>query len=814
MKKILLLIVLYSQMLLAQNYNYLGTFSSNGKPDYLEVPGDNVSYETLEMISNSLPESYPVPDYNPQYITAGYDTNIELINAAEVYVTFVSEGAGYRNVLGFYTYDLDNPPTSAPSEEDITIIFPNASALGSGGGLLTGDKVKIGSFPANTGIGWVLLANAWSSTYQTVGFGLWTLFSDPDFNPESDASLQHHNVLLSDPDNERVIMGFEDIRRDYGSCDNDFNDAVFYITASPYSALRINNVADISTSNDVTSSYDGGLESNGKLSQLIAKRNLERSKQRTHKNLKTHQEKFNKSKLLNKGETTIINYLPTTGMYGTETSKVSSPEDLVGITNAKEVFAVDYYSGEKRVSAVLATKTEGNVYDHSKAICDRLNNSSIEDVRTVITRGHKIVSSKIKRANGLIEYTLGFSVKEAQEANELHSYWNIEQYPTGDYYNFQVWGSTYSQVFSVANHILDTFISEKDLISDPENTIVPSVFVSTGKYLNGKLYLDLINKSEASEVVFDGNIQSTETSEISNMNTVLDLTGNWNESLVVETGVLFDIGFSISVSGSNGIDALYLADGPWGLDYLDAYASVSNFNVTNEEVNEEDMVYEVNRNISVEGEVLGNMNIFRHLLAGDQTLDITSYNYLSFTITNSNAVEIVLMQEGLEDWNSRYRYTIPANTEETVYEISLNEFTNHNGITANLTDVKTIVFSVLGDGVNSVPYSIAINEVAFSGAGTLNIKEVAEINEDLRIVNYPNPFKNITTIRLPKETDKGSIIVYDVLGRVVFTKVFETNQQNRKEFICDLRNVNSGVYKYLVKDDKKNNFKGTFIIAR
>ena len=237
-KLLLLLIVCLSQIAVSQNYNYLGSYSSNGTPNYLVNPGDNVSVETLEKINNALPESYPVPDYNPQYITAGYDTNVELTQPADVFVTFVAEGAGYRNVLGFYTYDLDNPPTSAPSEEDITIIFPNASALGSGGGLQVGDKVKLGSFPANTGIGWVLLANAWSSSQQKVGYGHWTLFSDPNFNPEANPDLRHHNVLLSDAENERIILGFEDIRRDYGSCDNDFNDAIFYITATPFSAMN------------------------------------------------------------------------------------------------------------------------------------------------------------------------------------------------------------------------------------------------------------------------------------------------------------------------------------------------------------------------------------------------------------------------------------------------------------------------------------------------------------------------------------------------------------------------------------------------
>ncbi|SEE11818.1 Por secretion system C-terminal sorting domain-containing protein [Tenacibaculum sp. MAR_2010_89] len=814
MKKLLLFIVFIGQVTIAQNYNYLGTYSSNGKPDYLENPGDNVSVETLEMISNSLPESYPVPDYNPQYITAGYDTSIELNAQADVFVTFVSEGAGYRNVLGFYTYDINNPPTTKPSDEDITIIFPNVSALGSGGGLQTGDKVKIGSFPANTGIGWVLMANAWSSTYQTVGYGHWTLFSEPSFNPESSPSLQYHNVLLSDSDNERIILGFEDIRRDYSSCDQDFNDAIFYVTASPFSALKTTNVADVSSANNVTSSYDGGLESNGKLAQLIAKRNLDRSKNKTFKNIKEFQKPFNKLKLLKKGSKTLVDYLPTTGMYGNETSNVSSPTDLIGITNAKEVFSVDYYNGSERVSAVLATRTEGKVYDHSKAICDRLNNSEIEDVRTVITREHKIVSSKIKRANGVIEYTLSFSVKTGDGDNELHSYWNIDKYPEGDYMNFQVWGSTYSQVFSVANYILDSFIEDKTLTSNPEETTIPTVFVKSGSYSNGKITIDIINKSKSKEIVFDGNIYPTETSNSFNMNTAIELSGEWNETLTIETGVLFDIGFSLSVPGNDQIDALYLADGPWGLDYLKEYASVTRFEVTNNDVTDVEGIYEVNREIEVEGKVKGNMNIFRHLLAGDQTLDVAEYDYLSFTVNTNKDIEIVLMPEGLEDWSSRLRYKIKGNSKETKYEINFNDFVDQNGVKGDVKDVKTIVFSVIGDYINEVEYSVGIKDVVFRSGVALGVQDFADTASNDKLLNYPNPFKNTTMIRLNRESSFANIKVFDLLGRVVYSEKVQTSFSNRKQVVFNEPGFTSGIYKYMVIDDEENKYNGTFIVAK
>ncbi len=133
-------------------------------------------------------------------------------------------------------------------------------------------------------------------------------------------------------------------------------------------------------------------------------------------------------------------FFPETGVFGTEIAHISSPDDLIGITNAKDVFSVDYYRGEERISAALATKTEGSIYDHSKVICDRLNSSKLLDVRYVSLKGHEVIYSKIERASGEIEYALSFSIRQGIDQNELYSLWNIEKYPEGNYMNFQVWG--------------------------------------------------------------------------------------------------------------------------------------------------------------------------------------------------------------------------------------------------------------------------------------------------------------------------------------------------------------------------------------
>ncbi|MFY7729096.1 MAG: DUF4114 domain-containing protein, partial [Flavobacterium sp.] len=559
MKRLLLLANLFLGVLAyAQGYQFLSPYSVDGVPTVTEGV-DPISSATLTLIQSAVPEGYPVPKYNPQYISSGYDTNVELLETADVYVTFVDEGAGYRNVLGFYTYNTNNPLTSAPLNSDIHIIYPNVSLPNSGGNLTRGTKVKLGTFPAGTGIGWVLISNGWNGS--SVAAGYWKFFSDAEWNPETSIYLKQHNVLINDPDNQRIILGFEDINRENSGCDNDFNDAMFYITANPYTAIRTTNIADISEAANITSGNDGGLESNGNLATLIARRNFKRVKTNNFLNKKSLQSPYVPI-AINARSVSSLNIdtlFPNTGMFGTETAYVSSPQDLVGITNATDVYAVDYYNADVRVAAALATRTTGSVYSHSKMICDRLNGSSLEDVRTVNIQGHEIIMVKLRRANGALEYALTFSVEHQGNNYLLHSYWNIGQYPAADYLNFQVWGSSMGQVSTVVNHILDQLNASGSLTSTIIDNRIPSVFVKKGNYHGGTLSLELINKSASSSITFQGNKRATEQSALETINSTIGITNNYNQLLTIPSGSLFDVGISVSANNSNREDAFYLA---------------------------------------------------------------------------------------------------------------------------------------------------------------------------------------------------------------------------------------------------------------
>jgi LruC domain-containing protein len=218
-------------------FSYLGGFDWQGVPDYL-VDDDIITSGFLSEVNATLPEEYPVTSIHPEYLASGNDINTNIIATSDVWITFVHEGAGYKNSLGFYTYPTNDPPPTVQEIDTIHIAFPNLSFLYAGGGLTSGNKVHLGTFPPGTTIAWVIIANGWNGSGVNPNSPRY--YSNQYFNPESSELTRQHNVILWDAVSERYIVGFEDLNRD-GWCDEDFNDAIFYVTSNPVEGIDNSN---------------------------------------------------------------------------------------------------------------------------------------------------------------------------------------------------------------------------------------------------------------------------------------------------------------------------------------------------------------------------------------------------------------------------------------------------------------------------------------------------------------------------------------------------------------------------------------------
>jgi len=224
---------------LTSKFRFLGDWDFKGTPDYLQDESDDVSEALINYVTTTLPESVYLPNSNNEYFGEDVQLNTELTEESEVYLTMVHEGAGWKNSLGFYTYDVDNPPQSVYDIDSLVILFPNVSQPNV---INPGDKILLGEFPANTGIGYFLIAQGWVG--DTICLTSHLVFSDSHLNTFTTEEYQQQTILLNYELEEQLLLCFEDIQRPAG--DNDFNDAVFYITANS-GAIDTTNIPKIPT---------------------------------------------------------------------------------------------------------------------------------------------------------------------------------------------------------------------------------------------------------------------------------------------------------------------------------------------------------------------------------------------------------------------------------------------------------------------------------------------------------------------------------------------------------------------------------------
>jgi len=223
-------------------WEYFGEFDAKGVPKNMIDFSGQLPAGLLDAIYARLPETKDVRKTDPKLITDDLGANLNLLEDAEITIVFLNEGAGYSNSVGFYNFDPANKPTS-PQQVTTKVMFPNFSIPP----MKYGNAVHLGKFKAGSGVGFTVLANAWD------GKGVrpnqpqnMTYYSLKDLNPEtaSAANLNAHTVLLSKPEDELLILGFEDLTRTGG--DHDFNDAIIALKVTPFSAVDRGKVQSLS----------------------------------------------------------------------------------------------------------------------------------------------------------------------------------------------------------------------------------------------------------------------------------------------------------------------------------------------------------------------------------------------------------------------------------------------------------------------------------------------------------------------------------------------------------------------------------------
>lgn len=562
---------------------------------------------------------------------------------------------------------------------------------------------------------------------------------------------------------------------------------------------------------EASSGNKGGLESNNRLSDAIAKRNYNRAKTSYSfdRAIAPLVEKTSNYAVRNTTAFTLQDLIPLDEInedYAVE----SSPTDLIAITNATEVYAVDYIQNELSKASILALKTENGVYEHTKYICDRLLGAELISVSTIEINDQQFIKSLIKNIDGTVEFVLSLSAKivDNEAAFAIESHWNLDQYEAAtSFYNFQIWAKSIDDLHILGQQVLNLLEVQKPITTYTIST-PPSVFVKKGTYTNGALELQIINTNRTESIVFDAGIRDTETSTLETMTTTIDLGENYITDITLATGALFDIGFRIG-DGISTPDDLFLSDGPWGLDAAQESTSVQSYEITENENTFNEDTFPVERNLHLNATTSSYVAAYRALTPRFQATDVSLFNALQLNAMGTGTLQVTFVKESIEDWEDQFKTTITLTDEFQEFDLSFDSFTSPTGDTLILDDLITIVFTMVSEDGSMQTKEMNLQDIQFATLEVLATEGFEIVATTM--INYPNPFNSTTTIQLPTASASVQIKVIDMLGRIVDRQELITeNAGHTANYTAP--NLQVGIYTYQITDATAQTYGGKFMI--
>lgn len=546
-----------------------------------------------------------------------------------------------------------------------------------------------------------------------------------------------------------------------------------------------------------SSANAGGLESNNRLSEQISKRNFNRAKRNYIFNKSTAKQ-FSKTSLYaktkSKGTLQLTDFIPVDIINEDEIID-SSPTDLLNITNATDVYSVDYISNGKAVASLLALKTEKGVYEHTKYICDRLLGAELISVSTIEINEQQFIKSLIRNVEGSLEFVLSLSAKAENNNNNfaIESHWNIDKYESNvPFYNFQIWSSSLDNLLLLGEEVVRLLDIQKP-VSSYNNSTPPTVFVRKGTYHNGKLELQIVNTNRSEAVAFDGGLRKTETTDVSYVASTIKLDANYLSNIEVETGNLFDIGFRIG-DGIKTPDDLFMSDGPWGYDDAAPSTVVSNYSIQPNEIQFNDDEFPVERNLELVAQTREYVAVYRALTPKFTPIDLSKYKGLALKAKGTGTLIIRLVKASVSNWEVQYKTTIELTDNLQEFYLPFSEFKSKNSIDFSMDDVTSIVFTMMAANGEVETKEMTLKQVRFSQNNTLSIESNA-IQETMELaIAKPNPMRIKTKIEfISEENIDAELSVYNQLG-VLVKHIKVKTQQGKNEIVLNRENLSSGLY--------------------
>lgn len=532
---------------------------------------------------------------------------------------------------------------------------------------------------------------------------------------------------------------------------------------------------DTICSGNVTGGAGGGVETKP-LGDVIAMRlygnAINNKVEATDYNRATSFVVNNNTTVLSSNSLSLQDILPAT-VANTTRQFISSPTDIVNFTNAVDVLSVDYLNNNTLKAVAFGTKTLGEVYSHTKPICDRLKEAELLEVRKTIVNNLPFIASKLKQRNGQVEYNINFSIGVNRGSNtfSLQSNWLTDNFSNQDtLFNIQIWAASYQMAENMLADVLKKVIAVKPIVALAKNTAdLPKTYMRKVVRDRSEIQLTIVNATSATNASIQIQEKQNELALVVNRSIPITIAANGTTNTKIAVNDNYEHNLFLYINNKL-IDLVYNSDGTWSADYNKANSTLTKFVVTNEGTKATTTEYPLYRKVVAEANTNSYISAYKLIKGGGVDKDLSSFSAIKFdaSATGTTNLKVTLIKAGIINWDDQYSQSIVINGISQEYALALDKFVSkatNQPIKAN--DITAIVFTWENNRGSKLNIGGSISNARFTN-------DKAAINNITlqQVQAYPNPSTGQFMVKFISEDNMSvAIKLIDVgTGKLIETK--------------------------------------------